>query len=245
MIIIELPLELRKLIEKAKAQYHITGSDDAILKKVIPKLEDEDIIELYNELCEEERKQLRLQGNRPNFEKYREEILDYLDDSVVKAEIIKREQRQSSKPDLAQRNYTYISEFTTTLDNKPDKLKVIQSFYRKIKQLEKERDMLDVKDTINNLKLSAHIYECIQHIQEKMTIDLALYRGPDFKKRYHLKKIENKLELSVKKLRQKKLSKEERNKKLQIMCLNQTVKRVKQLQEQIDELQKQKEQEER
>ena len=40
----ELPIELKRLIEKYKAQYNIVGEDDEILKKIIPSLEDEDII---------------------------------------------------------------------------------------------------------------------------------------------------------------------------------------------------------
>ena len=138
----ELPIELKRLIERNKAQYGIEGDDEEILKRIIPELEDEDIIRLYDELCEEENNNiLSNKGYRPNFEKYREEILEYLDDSVVKAEIIKREQNQSSKTDLQQRNYTYISEITTTLDNKPDKKKIINSFYRKIRQLQDERNL--------------------------------------------------------------------------------------------------------
>lgn len=182
----ELPIELKRLIEKYKAQYNIVGEDDEILKKIIPSLEDEDIIRLYDELCYEESNNSISKGFRPNFEKYREDLLDYLDDSMVKSEIIKREQKQSSKPDLTQRNYTYISEFTTTLDNKPDKLKIIRSFYRKIKQLESERNLLDVHQSINNIDLSIHIYQCILHISEKMSIDLVLYRGFTAKKKYKL-----------------------------------------------------------
>ena len=105
----ELPIELKRLIERNKAQYGIKGEDEDILKKIIPELEDEDIIRLYDELCEEENNNiLANKGYRPNFEKYREEILEYLDDSVVKSEIIRREQNQSSKPNLQQRHYTYI-----------------------------------------------------------------------------------------------------------------------------------------
>ena len=181
-----LPIELKRLIEKYKAQYHIVGEDDEILKKVIPSLEDEDIIRLYDELCYEESINSDKKSSRPNFEKYREDLLDYLDDSIVKSEIIKREQKQSSKPDLTQRNYTYISEFTTRLNNKPDKLKIIKSFYRKIKQLENERNLLDVNQSINNIELSIHIYECILHISEKMNIDLIRYRNFESKKKYEL-----------------------------------------------------------
>lgn len=196
----ELPIELKRLIEKYKAQYNIVGEDDEILKKIIPSLEDEDIIRLYDELCHEESNNSILKGFRPNFEKYREDLLDYLDDSMVKSEIIKREQKQSSKPDLTQRNYTYISEFTTTLDNKPDKLKIIRSFYRKIKQLESERNLLDVHQSINNIDLSIHIYQCILHISEKMSIDLILYRGFTAKKKY---KLQNYIDLQKLKRRKK------------------------------------------
>ena len=199
-----LPLELARLIEKYKAQYNIEGEEDEILKKVIPMLEDEDIIRIYDELCEEENNNiLNKKGYRPNFEKYREEILDYLDDSVVKAEIIRREQNQSSKPDLQQRNYTYISEFTTTLDNKPDKKKIVNSFYRKIKQLQEERNILNVKESINNIELTIHIYQCILHVCEKMEIDLVLYRGPKYKERY---KLLNQIDLKRLKRRRKTIS---------------------------------------
>lgn len=50
----ELPTQLKRLIEKYKSQYNIAGQDDEILKKIIPSLEDEDIIKLYDELCKEE-----------------------------------------------------------------------------------------------------------------------------------------------------------------------------------------------
>lgn len=218
----ELPRELKRLIERYKAQYNIIGEDEDILKKVIPKLEDEDIIRLYDELCEEENENIaRRRGYRPNFEKYREEILAYLDDSAVKSEIIKREQRQSSKPDLQQRNYTYISEFATTLDNKPDKIKIIRSFERKIKQLEDERELLDVDKAINNIDLSIHIYQCILHIREKMSIDLVLYRGAKFKKKYKMPSY-----IDLKKLKRKKQSKENLQNKIHITSLNQTIKRI-------------------
>ena len=36
----ELPIELKRLVEKYKALYNLVGTDDEILKKVIPKLED-------------------------------------------------------------------------------------------------------------------------------------------------------------------------------------------------------------
>lgn len=195
-----MPIELKRLIEKYKAQYNIVGEDHEILKKIIPSLEDEDIIKLYDELCHEEFTISDKKSSRPNFEKYREDLLNYLDDSMVKSEIIRREQKQSSKTDLTQRNYTYISEFTTTLDNKPDKLKIIRSFYRKIKQLESERNLLDVHQSINNIDLSIHIYQCILHISEKMSIDLVLYRGFTAKKKY---KLQNYIDLQKLKRRKK------------------------------------------
>ena len=220
-----LPIELARLIEKYKAQYNIEDEDDEILKKVIPMLEDEDIIKIYDELCEEENNNiLSKKGYRPNFEKYREEILDYLDDSVVKSEIIKREQNQSSKPDLQQRNYTYISEFTTTLENKPDKKKIIKSFYRKIKQLEAERKLLNVRETINNIELMIHIYECILHVCEKMEIDLVLYRGPKYKETYKLLN-----QIDLKRLKKRKQTKKENQIRLQNMFLNENIKRVNKL----------------
>ena len=74
----QLPVQLKNLIEKSKAQYGIIGEDEDILKKVIPILEDEDIIRLYDELCDEENNNLKI-GNRPNFEKYREELEYILD----------------------------------------------------------------------------------------------------------------------------------------------------------------------
>ena len=69
----ELPIELKRLIERNKAQYGIEGEDEEILKRIIPKLEDEDIVRLYDELCEEENNNILYnKGYRPNFEKYRE-----------------------------------------------------------------------------------------------------------------------------------------------------------------------------
>ena len=229
----ELPIELKRLIERNKAQYGIKGEEEEILKKIIPKLEDEDIVRLYDELCEEENNNILYnKGYRPNFEKYREEILEYLDDSVVKAEIIRREQNQSSKSDLQQRNYTYISEFTTTLDNKPDKKKIINSFYRKIRQLQEERNLLNVKSTINNIELTIHIYECILHIAEKMDIDLVLYRGPKYKERY---KLSSGL-IDIKRLKRKRQSKQANQQRLQNMFLNQNLERIKQLKVQKERL---------
>ena len=219
----ELPIELKRLIERNKAQYGIEGDDEEILKRIIPELEDEDIIRLYDELCEEENLNILLnKGYRPNFEKYREEILEYLDDSIVKAEIIKREQNQSSKVDLQQRNYTYISEFTTTLDNKPDKKKIINSFYRKIRQLQDERNLLNVKATISNIELTMHIYQCILHIAEKMDIDLVLYRGQKFKERY---KLSSEL-IDIKRLKRRRQSKNENQIRLQNIFLEQNLKRI-------------------
>ena len=219
----ELPIELKRLIERNKAQYGIEGEDEEILKKIIPELEDEDIIRLYDELCEEENNNiLANKGYRPNFEKYREEILEYLDDSVVKSEIIRREQNQSSKNDLQQRNYTYISEFTTTLDNKPDKKKIVNSFYRKIRQLNEKRNLLKVKETLNNIELTIHIYQCILHIVEKMEIDLVLYRGPNYKERY---KLSSQL-IDLRRLKRKKQTKQFNQMRLQNMFLNQNLKRI-------------------
>lgn len=221
----KLPLELKRLIEKNKAQYGIDGEEDEILKKIIPSLEDEDIIKLYDELCEEENNMIiSKKGYRPNFEKYREEILEYLDDSIVKLEIIKREQNQSSKTDLQQRNYTYISEFATTLDNKPDKKKIVNSFYRKIKQLHEERNLLNVQETINNIELSLHIYQCILHVCEKMEIDLVLYRGPKYKERYKLLR-----QVDLRKMKRKKKSKKYNQLRLQNMFLNENIKRINKL----------------
>lgn len=218
----ELPLELKKLIEKSRVQYGIIGNDNEILKRIIPSLEDEDIIKLYDELCEEENNNIIAQkGYRPNFEKYREEILEYLDDTAVKAEIIRREQKQSSKQDLQQRNYTYISEFATTLDNNPDKKKIIRSFYRKIKQLEEERNLLNVQNAINNINLSLHIYQCILHVCEKMDIELVLYRGYKGTKKYKLLN-----QVDIRKLKRRKKSKEENSKMLQSIFLNANIKRI-------------------
>lgn len=216
----QLPLELKNLIEKNKAQYGIVGNDDEILKRIIPMLEDEDIIKLYDELCEEENN-LYIKGFRPSFQKYREEILEYLDDSVVKSEIIRREQFQSSKKDLQQRNYTYISEFTTTLDNKPDKKKIVKTFYRKIKQLEEERELLNVKETIKNIELIIHIYECIMHVVENMDIDLGLYRGPKYDKKYKMLS-----EIDIRKIKRKKKSKANNQLRLQNIFLNENINRI-------------------
>lgn len=219
----QLPLELKNLIEKNKAQYGIIGEDEEILKRIIPMLEDEDIIKLYDELCEEEKNNI-FKGFRPSFQKYREEILEYLDDSVVKSEIIRREQYQSSKQDLQQRNYTYISELTTTLDNKPDKKKIIKTFYRKIKQLEEERTLLNVRDSINNIELIMHIYQCILHISEKMDIDLVLYRGPKYNKKYKITS-----QIDIRKIKRRKRSKEENSRLLQNIFLNENIKRINKL----------------
>lgn len=229
----KLPVELARLIEKYKAQYNIKGEDDKILKKVIPMLEDEDIIRIYDELCEEENNNiLTKKGYRPNFEKYREEILDYLDDSVVKAEIIRREQMQSAKSDLQQRNYTYISEFTTTLNNKPDKRKIVKSFYRKIRQLQEERELLNVRETINNIELIIHIYKCILHVCEKMDVDLVLYRGPKYKERY---KLSSQL-IDIRRLNKRRKSKQENQTRLQNIFLNQNIKRINKLKAEKEKL---------
>lgn len=233
----QLPQELKNLIEKSKVQYGIIGQDEEILKKVIPMLEDEDIIKLYDELCEEENN-IAKNGNRPNFEKYREEILEYLDDTVVKAEIIRREQYQSSKQDLQQRNYTYISEFTTALDNKPDKKKIIKSFYRKIKQLEAEKDLLNVQKTINNIDLIMHIYQCILHVSEKMDIDLELYRGPKYKEKYTII-----TPIDIRRIKRKRGSKEENQRRLQTIFLNENIKRMNMLKVQKERVNKRAEQE--
>lgn len=229
----ELPRELKRLVEKYKALYSISGEDDEILKKIMPKLEDEDIIKLYNELCTSEVVHNTSKSHRPNFEKYREELLSYLDDSVVKSEIIKREQNQWSKPNLEQRNYTYISEFTTTLDSKPDKLKVINSFYRKIKQLEEDRDFINIKETISNIELSIHIYECILHIRESMDIDLTLYRGFKGEKKYILK---NYLEFKKIKKRKKQKDTQEHQRFLQVLYLNQIMHNINELNKQLQQI---------
>lgn len=229
----ELPIELKQLIEKYKSLYNIKGSDDDILKRVIPLLEDEDIIQVYNELCAEDKKIHHTSNFRPHFEKYREDILEYIDDSIVKSEIVKREQRQSSKNDLRQRNYIFISELATTLDNNSDKIKIIKSFHNKIKQLENERNLLNVKESINNIELSIHIYNCILHILEKTTIDLDLYRGFDGKEKY---KLQEQIDLLLLKNKRKKLSKEEAQKHLQILYSNQIIKCINDLKNQIEEL---------
>jgi len=228
---LKLPIELKRLIEKNKAQYGLVGEDDEILKKIIPMLEDEDIIRLYDELCEEDNNNIFIIGSRPNFQKYREEILEYLDDSTVKAEIIRREQYQSSKTDLQQRNYTYISEFTTTLDNKPDKKKIIKSFYRKIKQLQEERQLLDVRKTISNIELIIHIYECILHISEKMEIDLILYRGRKYNHKYKLA-----IQADIRKIKRRRLSKENNQARLQNMFLNENIRRINTLKKEKEKL---------
>lgn len=223
----ELPRELKRLIERYKAKYNISGEDDEILKRVIPELEDEDIIKIYDELCEEENYLiLTHKGYRPNFEKYREEILSYLDDSAVKAEIIKREQKQSSKTSLEQRNYTYISEFTITLEDKVDKVKIIKSFYRKIKQLEIERKTLKDEQRKDNIELSIHIMQCIKHIVEQMKLDIVLYRGPNFTKKY---KIKMEYEDKIKELKRKKYNKEFITRRIQENILTQIVNEIKKL----------------
>ncbi len=231
----QLPRELKRLIERYKAKYNIEGEDSKILKRVISELEDEDIIKVYDELCEEENYLvLTKKGYRPNFEKYREEILGYLDESVVKAEIIKREQKQSSKQTIEQRNYTYISEFTITLEDKADKLKIVKNFYRKIKQLEKERKHLtDEDEKLDNIQLSIHIMQCIKHIVEKMKIDLTLYRGPNFKKKYKLKEI---YEDKLKKIKRKENNERYRRTKALEEILNQLVKEISKLKEQEKQL---------
>lgn len=222
-----LPNGLKRLIERYKAKYNISGEDTEILKRVIPELEDEDIIRIYNDLCEEENYLIETQkGYRPNFEKYREEILSYLDDNVVKSEIIKREQNQSSKPLLEQRNYTYISEFTITLNDQADKIRIVKSFYRKVKQLEEERNKLRDKDKTKNIQLSIHIMTCIKHIVEQMKIDLVLYRGPDYKKQYKLKQQE---EIELKKIKRRKEYKENATRRVRENILNQIAKQIQEL----------------
>lgn len=227
----ELPRELKRLVEKYKAKYNLNEEDDEILKKVIPQLEDEDIIKIYDELCEEENYLIfTKKGYRPNFEKYREEMLNYLDDSVVKAEIVKREQRQSSKALLEQRNYTYISEFTLALDNKEDRRKIINSFHKKVKQLEEDRrntSNMSEDQKEDNIELSIHILKCIKHIIEKMDIDLILYRGPNFKN-IKLKVLEE-FEDKLKKLKKEKYSKEFIEMCIKERILNQVVKQIQQL----------------
>jgi len=231
---LQLPLELKKLIEKSKAQYGIIGEDDEILKKIIPILEDEDIVKLYDELCEEENSNINIQkGYRPNFEKYREEILEYLDDNIVKSEIIRREQAQSSKQDLQQRNYTYISEFATTLDNKPDKKKIIKSFYRKIRQLEVERNLLNVQESVNIIELIMHIYQCILHVSEKMDIDLVLYRGPKYKERYKLLK-----QVDIRRIKRIRKNKKDNQEMLKNMFINENMKRINRLKMEQEKLKK-------
>ncbi len=226
----ELPRELKRLVERYKAKYNIIGEDDEILKTVIPELEDEEIIKIYDELCEEENYLiLTKKGYRPNFEKYREEILNYLDDSAVKSEIIKREKRQSSKEDIEQRNYTYISEFANTLRNKQDKIKIINSFYRKVKTLAKERDTLDKEEKLDSIELSIHIMKCIKHIVSKMKIDLVLYRGPDFKKKKYV--LEKEYEEIIKKKRRKKSNKDFIRTRVQQLVLSNMVKKLNTIQE--------------
>ena len=234
----ELPSELKNTIEKYKYLYRLDGTDSDILKKIIPSLSDKDILELYEELCAKEKEIHHSQNYRPNFEKYREEILEYLDDNIVKSEIIRREQKQWAKNDLKQRNYIFISELATTLDNKPDKMKIIRSFYRKIKQLESERNLLDVKGTIDNIELSIHIYNCILHICEKMSIDLELYRGFNGKKKYKLKQHVDFIKLKYKR---KKQSKEQNQLHLKNLYFNQIIKQINDLKTELQELKKQEE----
>ena len=233
----ELPQNLSQLIEKYKSLYNIEGSDDSILKRVIPLLEDEDIIQIYNELCEEDKKIHHSSNFRPTFEKYREDILEYIDDSFVKSEIVKREQRQWSKNDLRQRNYIFISELATTLDDNSDKLKIIKSFYRKIKQLEDERNLLNVQEAINNIELTIHIYKCILHICEKMTIELDLYRGFDGKEKY---KMQEEIDYLILRNKRKSMSKEQAQQHLKTLYFNQIIKRVNDLKLQMEELKQRK-----
>lgn len=229
----ELPNELKRLIEKYKALYNIVGSDDEILKRVIPQLEDEDIIQLYDELCKSEAIHTIKSGQRPNFEKYREELLDYLDDNTVKSEIIKREQSQSSKSDLQQRNYTYISEFATNLDNKPDKIKIIKTFYKKIHQLENQRDSLNIDNAFASIELSIHLYECILHIHESMDIDLGLYREFNAKKKYKLKNY-----IDFKKIKNRMIQKQnnEKQRLAQVLYVQQITTNIDRLNKQLEKI---------
>ena len=229
----ELPDELKQIVEKYKILYNINGSDDEILKRVIPLLEDEDILQIYNELCAEDKRIHHSSNFRPTFEKYREDILEYIDDSYIKSEIIQREQRQSSKNDLRQRNYIFISELATTLDYNSDKMKIIKSFHKKIKQLEEERNLLNVQDSINNIELSIHIYNCILHILEKMTIELDLYRGFDGKEKY---KLQEQIDFLILKNKRKSMSKEQAEQHLKTLYFNQIIKRVNDLKLQMEEL---------
>ena len=229
----ELPDELKQIVEKYKILYNINGSDDEILKRVIPLLEDEDILQIYNELCAEDKRIHHSSNFRPTFEKYREDILEYIDDSYIKSEIIQREQRQSSKNDLRQRNYIFISELATTLDDNSDKMKIIKSFHKKIKQLEEERNLLNVQDSINNIELSIHIYNCILHILEKMTIELDLYRGFDGKEKY---KLQEQIDFLILKNKRKSMSKEQAEQHIKTLYFNQVMKRVNDLKLQMEEL---------
>lgn len=229
----ELPEELKQLVEKYKKLYNIESSDDEILKRVIPLLEDEDIIQIYNELCAEDKRIHHSSNFRPTFEKYREDILEYIDDSYIKSEIVQREQRQWSKGDLRQRNYTFISELASTLDDNSDKKKIIKSFYRKIKQLEEKRNLLSVQDTINNIELTIHIYNCILHIAEKMIIELDLYRGFDGKGKY---KMQEELDYLILRNKRKAMSKEQAQQYLKTIYFNQVIKRVNDLKLQMEEL---------
>lgn len=229
----ELPEELKQLVEKYKKTYNIVDSDDEILKRVIPLLEDEDIIQIYNELCAEDKRIHHSSNFRPKFEKYREDILEYIDDSYIKSEIVQREQRQWSKGDLRQRNYIFISELASTLDDNADKKKIIKSFYRKIKQLENERNLLNVQDSINNIELTIHIYKCILHIAEKMTIELDLYRGFDGKEKY---KMQEEIDYLILRNKRKAMSKEQAQQYLKTLYFNQVMKRVNDLKLQMEEL---------
>ena len=229
----ELPEELKQIVEKYKKLYNIGGSDNEILKRVIPLLEDEDIIQIYDELCAEDKRIHHNSNSRPKFEKYREDILEYIDDSYIKSEIVQREQRQWSKGDLRQRNYIFISELASTLDNNADKKKIIKSFYRKIKQLESERSLLNVQEAINNIELTIHIYKCILHISEKMTIELDLYRGFDGKEKY---KMQEEIDYLILRNKRKAMSREQAEQHLKTLYFNQVMKRVNDLKLQMDVL---------
>ena len=94
------------------------------------------------------------------------------------------------------------------MDNKKDKKKIIKSFYRKIKQLEEEKILLNVKETIKNIELIIHIYKCILHAVEKMDIDLILYRGPKYNNKYKLL-----TQIDIRKIKRRKQTKQNNHKR--------------------------------
>ena len=96
--------------------------------------------------------------------------------------------------------------------------------------------MLDVDQSINNIELSIHIYQCILHISEKMSIDLVLYRGFTAKKKYELQNY-----IDFKKLKKRKKESKHIKEHLQQIRSNYIIEHINELQKLKQELKLQEE----